>query len=617
MEELQLADSKGDYFTTWKIIHDLSGKDRNPKVKVKMRDGAPPKSDKDLLAEWQAYFSSLLNNDNGQAPSDLPQPAAQDLPIHDHPLTLEETLEAIRQMKTNKAAGPDCAITVEALQGGGDAMADVIHCFCAEVYSNLTPPDQWITSVITLVPWFHGSNINFISKILEKAVAGQLKHYLTENKLIETYQSAYVPNKSTETALLKVQSDILNAVDSREVVFLVIPDLSAAFDTIDHGILLHCLQNNFGTSGNVLKWIRSYLESRTYQVQIDGIFSDTYDLEYGVPQGSVLGPLGFIYYTSTVGNINRKHGLKFHVYADDTQIYVSFNPRSPGACRAALRQLEHCITDLSDWMSTNMLNLNPTKTEFFIAGTSQGLQKLPSSVVLRIGDSVIKPATTVRNLGILFDAQMSMSSHIISLISSVNYHLRNIRRISKFLDQDTKHAVVHSFILSRLDYGNALLYGTKSKDLDRLQSLQHKAIKLIFSANRFESPAPLMNTLHWLPIRERINLKICIYVFKCIHGNAPKYLSDFISHRLRPVTGPIARSSNDSTLIVAHVGRNCIGDKSFYVTAPRLWNALPRNIREAKSLTVFKKMLKSHLYPKYCLALCLYFALFFHLCALI
>ena len=154
-------------------------------------------------------------------------------------------------------------------------------------------------------------NINFISKILEKVVAGQLKHYLTENKLIETYQSAYVPNKSTETALLKVQSDILNAVDSREVVFLVMLDLSVAFDTIDHGILLHCLQNNFGIAGNVLKWIKSNLESKTYQVQIDGIFSDTYDLEYGVPQGSVLGPVGFILYTSPVGNIIRKHGLKF------------------------------------------------------------------------------------------------------------------------------------------------------------------------------------------------------------------------------------------------------------------------------------------------------------------
>ena len=99
-----------------------------------------------------------------------------------------------------------------------------------------------------------------------------------------------------------------------------------------------------------------------------------------------------------------------------------------------------------------------------------------------------------------------------------------------------------------------------------------------------EEGHPHLNTLHWLPIRERINFKICMHVFKCIHGNAPKYLPDFISHRLGPVTGPITRSSNDSTLIVAHVGQNCIGDKSFCVTAPRLWNALPRNIREAKLL---------------------------------
>ena len=122
----------------------------------------------------------------------------------------------------------------------------------------------------------------------------------------------------------------------------------------------------------------------------------------------------------------------------------------------------------------------------------------------------------MRNLGFLFDAKMSMSSHINSLISSVNYHLRNVHRISKFLDQDTKHAVVRSFTLSRFDDVNALLYGAKSKDLDHLQSLQHKAIKLMFSANVFDSPTPLTKTLHCLPIRERINFKICI----CMSSNA-------------------------------------------------------------------------------------------------
>ena len=135
------------------------------------------------------------------------------------------------------------------------------------------------------------SNICFISKIIEKVASNQLKEYLYQNNLIEVYQSAYVSKRSTETALLKVQSDILNAVDRQEVVFLVMLDLSAAFDTIDHVMLLQHLQNNFGISGKSLQWIRSYLESRVYQVQIDGVLSDMHSLDFGVPQGSVLGPL--------------------------------------------------------------------------------------------------------------------------------------------------------------------------------------------------------------------------------------------------------------------------------------------------------------------------------------
>ncbi|XP_072018281.1 uncharacterized protein [Amphiura filiformis] len=442
------------------------------------------------------------------------------------------------------------------------------------------------------------SNISFMSKIIEKVASNQLKEYLCQNNLIELYQSAYVSNRSTETALLKVQSDILNAVDRREVVFLVMLDLSAAFDTIDHVLLLQHLESNFGISGKALQWMRSYLESRVYQVQIDGVYSHIHKLDTGVPQGSVLGPLGFILYTSPVGNIIRKHGLSFHVYADDTQLYISFDPRIPEACHTALSKLELCITELSNWMTVNKLRLNHSKTEFFIAGTTQGLNKL-SPVELKVGNERIKPSTSVRNLGMIFDDHMSMTKHINSLMSSVNFHLRNIRRIAKYLDQDTKHHVVRCLILSRLDYGNALLYGAKSKDLDRLQSLLNKAAKLIFCADRRDSPSPLLDTLHWLPIRERIKFKICMYVFKCLQGNAPVYLTNFLTHKLKPATGPMTRSSSDTTLLTAHVGKNRIGDKSFYVSAPTLWNSFPRTIREACTLPSFKKVLKSHFYPSY------------------
>ena len=152
-DDLRLADSNGNYTTTWKIIYDLSGKDKRSSVKVNKRDGAPQTSDKDLLAEWREYFSSLLNNSNGEPLSELPRPAAQDLPIETNPFTRAETLLAIRQMKKNKAAGLDSAITAEALQNGGDAaVADIVHDFCTKVFSILFPPSQWTTSIIVPLP---------------------------------------------------------------------------------------------------------------------------------------------------------------------------------------------------------------------------------------------------------------------------------------------------------------------------------------------------------------------------------------------------------------------------------------------------------------------------------
>jgi hypothetical protein len=440
------------------------------------------------------------------------------------------------------------------------------------------------------------SSINFISKLIEKTATNQLRQYFDDNNLLDEYQSAYCKNKSTETALLSVRSDILDAVDRQKIVFLVMLDLSAAFDTIDHTILLRRMNQSFGISKTALQWISSYLKCRTSHIY--GIYSDSHILDFGVPQGSVKGPLDFIVYTTPVGNIIRGHGLKYHIYADDTQVYVSFNPKVLGAHEAALSQLESCIHELKDWMRKNKLKLNPGKTEFFIAGTVQNLIKIPP-VTLKVDGSIIKPSDTVRNLGIVFDKHMSMTQHINSLISTVNFHLRNLRRIGRYLDKETKHSAVRALILSRIDYGNALLYGAKSKDLDRLQSLQNKAAKLIYSAGKRDSPSQLMHNLHWLPIRDRIKFKICMYVYKCLQGNAPKYLSDFLSHRVRASDGPVTRSTGDTTLLSAHVSRLCIGDKSFFVAAPSLWNSLPRSIREACSLQSFKKILKSYLYPQY------------------
>ena len=152
LEYLRLADERGHYTTTWNIIHSLSGRNIKTNVKLKLRNGDPPENEEHLLEEWKNYFSSLLKNDSGFTPSELPLPASNDLPICTDPPTREETAEAIAAMKTNKAAGLDCAITAEALQGGGDQMIDTIHAFCSEVYTNMSPPKQWVSNDIISLP---------------------------------------------------------------------------------------------------------------------------------------------------------------------------------------------------------------------------------------------------------------------------------------------------------------------------------------------------------------------------------------------------------------------------------------------------------------------------------
>lgn len=440
------------------------------------------------------------------------------------------------------------------------------------------------------------SNIAFISKLIEKVVCKQIADHMSFYGLGEQFQSAYTANTSTETALLKVKSDMLCAVDRQEVVLLVLLDLSAAFDTVDHNVLLQRLYHRIGISGTALKWVESYLKSRTSCVSIDGEYSAAAQLIYGVPQGSVKGPLDFIIYILPVGDIIRSHGITFHSYADDIQLYISFNPKEPNAAGKALQKLERCIADLQCWMKSNKLMLNNKKTEFLIAGSSQSIKKLPP-LQLHVGDDTIMPSSHVRNLGVVFDTNLTMTKQVSSMVSSSNYQLRNLWRLHRFLDQDTRHQAVRALILSRLDYGNALLYGITSKELRRLQSIQNKAAKFIYSAARFDSPAPLLHSLHWLPIHERISYKICLYVYKSQHGQSPQYLANALIPKSRPALGPTTRSTLDATLLDIPSTKKCIGDKAFTTAGPSLWNRLPRHIRENHSIDLFKKVLKTHLFP--------------------
>ena len=170
--------------------------------------------------------------------------------------------------------------------------------------------------------------------------------YLNENNLDELLKSSYKKGHSVETALLKVQSDIMLAMDVGLVVVHVLLDLSAAFHTIDHYILLHRLKYRFGVSGPALEWFSSYLSQRYQYIRIGTLTSSKRQISSGVPQGSVLGPLLFTMYISPLGDVIRKHGMNFHMYADDVQLYISFCPCDQ---RKALHELQHCLDEVDPW----------------------------------------------------------------------------------------------------------------------------------------------------------------------------------------------------------------------------------------------------------------------------
>ena len=201
--------------------------------------------------------------------------------------------------------------------------------------------------------------MQFISKLVERVAAEQLVDHVNRNNLMEVNQSAYRELHSTETALVKVREDILKAID-KEIMCLVLLDLSAAFDVIDHQKLLARMELRFGLSGTVLKWIKSYITGRSQKVVIgdlnsNGAESGSTKLDQGVPQGTVLGPICFTWYTCPLGDICRSHGIYAHFYADDSQIYMTFKPSRSGDKDTVISKLEACIEDIREWDDTQSI----------------------------------------------------------------------------------------------------------------------------------------------------------------------------------------------------------------------------------------------------------------------
>lgn len=434
------------------------------------------------------------------------------------------------------------------------------------------------------------SNLPFLSKILEKVVARRLEYHLAAQSLHDPLQSAYRKCHSTETALLRVHHDITQALDNKSMAALVLLDLSAAFDVIDHPILYRRLQYSYGISCNALSWIKSYLSDRTQRVAIGTAMSGVKHLSFGVPQGSVLGPREYCLYSKPIGEICLRHGLLYHCYADDTQMYIVVRPQDDWDVISS--RLEACLKDISSWMSANMLKLNEEKTEFIVFAPKSKLNKT-EKLHLKFGNNITKAAPSVRNLGVHLDRSLTMEQQVIAVSKACYYQIRNIGRIRPYITQGACKTLIHALVTSRLDFSNALLFGIPAKLTGRLQRVQNTAARLITRTRKYDHITPVLMSLHWLPVEYRYQYKILMYTYKALNGSSPAYLAELVVpyHPARAL-----RSDSELLLAVPRTNTATYGNRCFNKATATLWNNIPLDIREAKSLFTFKAKVKTHLF---------------------
>jgi hypothetical protein len=299
-------------------------------------------------------------------------------------------------------------------------------------------------------------------------------------------------------------------------------------------------------------------------------------------------------YTADLLQLVHEHGLDPHLYADDTQIYGSCHP---GDFSQLQSRVSSCINDVSQWMRSNRLQLNADKTEVIWFSSARRQHQIPTAKFV-IGNDVISPVLSVRDLGIYLDSDLSMRSHVSRTVSACFATLRQIRSIRRSITRPVLQSLVAALTLTRLDYGCSTLAGLPARQLNRLQSVLNAAARLIYSARKSEHVSPLLRQLHWLRVPQRIEFRLAVHVHHCLNGSAPRYLASDLRRVSDTESRRRLRSASTASLLVPRTLHKTIGDRAFPIAAAKIWNGLSSSTTSLKPLLAFRRALKTELFQR-------------------
>ncbi|KAI5747281.1 hypothetical protein M8J77_013016 [Diaphorina citri] len=426
-----------------------------------------------------------------------------------------------------------------------------------------------------------------LSKVLERMVHHQVTTHLNSHNLLHSLQSGFRTGHSTCSALLKVSDDLQRSMDNKMASLLVLFDFSKAFDVVSHRILLSKLRT-FGFSENVILWFQSYLCGRHQCVLgAEGKRSRFLPVVSGVPQGSVLGPLLFCLFINDIHSCFR--ACRFHLYAviaDDLQLYFSFAVTD---LPEAVSTVNSDIANLVTWAKKHGLLINTSKTKvLLIASPGIHRNRSLSSACIQVEGNALELVQSARNLGIFINNTMDWSDEVNNVRKKVFGALWSLRRLKKFLSQNTRKLLIKYYVLPLFEYCAPLLNGITQEESLRLQRAQNACVRFIFNVRKWEHITPYFNRLQWLKVENRRKLLTLFMIFKILSTQSPPYLYEKFRFR------DSIRTRDTRTHPLMLEKPKCRTESyrsSFLPYAVDLWNLIPYPILNSLSFLAFKTLL--------------------------